>query len=352
MDQYFLSTQTNTESEAQAARELEAHLQNWISTPIGRKSFLAFVPILLASCATTGKGRMREGDNTGQDTAITVQDEKNLTKEALPELRKEYPPIEDPRIQNYISNLGQKIVRANNLNNNPYTYSFTAVKANFVNAFALPAGTVMVTAPLIAMADSEAELAGVVGHEIGHIKARHTAERMDLAKREQGKTWLYAGVGAAAGAAGGFLAGKFLCKKDDTGCLVKATGLGAAAGAAGGYLIRKFAFMANSREDEMEADRIGFKTSLAAGFDKDHIGKFYNKLYEMEKTRKDGQNPIMLRIGDALSTHPNSAARVEQMEQMTSEARNPANPVVSSNEFDAAKRFCNDFVSKLPPPGA
>ncbi len=350
MDFMFTKLFSLSDSEEKAARELNSHLEEWVQTPMGRKAFIASLPLLIAACSTTGKGRMREGDNSGQETVITFEDEKSLTREAMPQIQKEYPPLENPKMQTYIQNLGQKIVAANRLNGNPYTYNFSVVKANFINAFALPAGTVMVTVPLIAMAESEAELAGVVGHEIGHVKARHAAERMDKAKQEQGKTWAYVGAGGIMGAAGGFLAGKALCGKGDTACLVKATGLGAAAGAAGGYLVRKFAFMANSREDEMEADRIGFNTSLAAGFDKDHIGRFYNKLYEMEKESKGNQNPLLMRIGDALSTHPNSGDRVAQMQEMTAGASNRPGAIVSSPDFDSARAVSQDWTAKLPAP--
>ena len=174
-------------------------LAKWTSTTLGRKQFLASIPLLLAACNSSSNNRMREGDNTGQKTDMTPQDEARLTQEVLPQMQKDYPKIENPELQNYIQNLGQKIVKANNLENNPYKYSFTVVGVNYVNAFALPAGTVFVTAPLLAMAGSEAELAGVVGHEIGHIQARHTAERMQAAKDSESSMWIFSGVVALIG---------------------------------------------------------------------------------------------------------------------------------------------------------
>jgi predicted Zn-dependent protease len=129
----------------------------------------------LLACATTDRSRYREGDNAGQDVGMTVQDEKRLTEEALPQMRKDYPEAKNAELQKYIAGVGQKIVKANKLDGQPYHYTFTVVDVEDVNAFALPAGQVFVTAPLIAMASNEAELAGVVSHEIGHIMARHTA---------------------------------------------------------------------------------------------------------------------------------------------------------------------------------
>jgi predicted Zn-dependent protease len=272
---------------------------------------------------------------------MTVEDEKRLTKEALPEMRKDYPAAKNPQLQSYISNLGNKIVRANNLENNPYNYNFTVVDVNMVNAFALPAGTVYVTAPLIAMADSEAELAGVVGHEIGHIKARHTAERMEKAKREQPKQWLYGAGGGILGGVLGYGIGKLACPPQDNECLAKAAGLGAAAGVGGGLLIHKYAFMANSREDEMEADRIGFRTASNAGYHKDHVGRFYEKLLRMEQQSKKSNVPLLSSITDAMSTHPPSQERVNQMNELAKNQQPNKNAIVSTAGFDQIKSIVN-----------
>ncbi|MCJ8277688.1 MAG: M48 family metalloprotease [Bdellovibrionales bacterium] len=312
-------------------QELDKTLKELTSTASGRRTFLKAMPFLLAACASAPKTRYREGDNTGQATALTVAQERKMTAEVMPKMRKDYPPLRDPQMQRYISNLGNKIVRANGLGGRPYNYTFEVVDVNYVNAFALPAGTVFVTTPLIAMADTEAELAGVVGHEIGHIKARHSAERMFAAQKAQKKTWLYALGGGLAGAALGYGVGKLVCPPRDKKCLQKAATYGGAAGAGGGLLIQKYGFMANSREDEMEADRIGFRTSVKAGYDKDYVGRFYAKLLKMEQDRKGKGNAIMASIADAMSTHPPSRERVVQMNEMAREARGKGR--VSSESF-------------------
>lgn len=312
-------------------RELDKCLKELTSTSSGRRTFLKATPFLLAACASTPKTRYREGDNSGQAASLTVEQERKMTAEVLPKMKKDYPVLRDPQMQRYISNLGKKIVRANGLGGNPYNYNFTVVDVNYVNAFALPAGTVFVTTPLIAMADSEAELAGVVGHEIGHIKARHSAERMFAAQKAQSKTWLYALGGGLAGAALGYGVGKLICAPKDKKCLSKAATYGGAAGAGGGLLIQKYAFMANSREDEMEADRIGFRTSVKAGYDKDYVGRFYAKLLKMEQDRKNGGNALMAAFADAMSTHPPSKERVVQMNEMARSSQGKGK--VNSQEF-------------------
>lgn len=316
-----------------ALQEFDNYLREWTSTPMGRRAFLASMGVLMAACASPQKTRYREGDNTGQETSLTVDDEKKMTQEVLPQMRKDYPPLQNADMQNYVRSVGRRVVASNKLEGNPYNYTFTVVDVNYVNAFALPAGTVMVTTPLIAMAETEAELAGVIGHEIGHITARHTAERMDKAKREQSKSWKYALGGGLLGGVLGYGLGRLACPPSDKDCLAKATELGAAAGVGGGLLVQKYGFMANSREDEMEADRIGFRTSLAAGYDKDHVGRFYAKLLEMEQKR-GGNEGIMKSLSDAMSTHPPSKERVAQMNQLAAEAVKNQKAIVTTKEFD------------------
>ena len=322
----------------EALIHMEQNLNHLMKTPSGRRAFLHSMPLLLAACASPKKTRYREGDNTGQETSLSVADERKMTQEYLPQMKKEYPKHKNQRVQRYISSLGHSIVNANGLKGKPYQYNFSVVDSKMVNAFALPAGTVFVTSPLIKMAKSEAELAGVIGHEIGHIQARHTAERIDAAKKEEKKSLLYGIGGAILGGAAGFAVGKMVCKKQDRECLKRVAMYGAAAGGAGGLLIQKFGFMANSREDEMEADRIGFKTSLKTGYHKDHIGKFYDRMLEMEKQHKRGQNKLMAKFADAMSTHPPSQERVSQMREMASSNQNIGNRI-SSKSFKAIQNL-------------
>lgn len=322
----------------QALLELEVILKELTSTRIGRRAFLASVPALLTACASGEKTRYREGDNTGQQTTMTVEDEKRLTEEALQEMKKDYPPLNNPGLQSYITDLGNKVATRNNLEGSPYNYNFTVIDVDQVNAFALPAGTIFVTAPLIEMAESEAELAGVVGHEIGHVVARHTAERMDAARRAQGRSWIYGVGGGILGGVFGYGVGRAACRSNDRDCLRRAAELGAMAGAGGGLLVQKYKFMANSREDEMEADRIGFRTSVASGYHKDHVGNFYEKLLMMEQQSRGSSNPVLARMADAMSTHPPSRERVTQMKKLASSEPTRPNAVVTTKAFESAKK--------------
>jgi predicted Zn-dependent protease len=245
-------------------------------------------------------------------------------------------------------NLGARLVASNGYVGHPYKYNFTIVDVPSVNAFALPAGTIFVTAPLIAMAETEAELAGVIGHEIGHVRARHVAERMEAQKQEGKKSWLFGAAGGLLGAAAGFGVGKLACPPNDNACLVKASALGAAAGVGGGLLIQKYKFMANSREDEMEADRIGFKTAVRAGYTPANAGAFYSKLLKMEEQSKAGGSPLMSSISDAMATHPPSKERVLQMNQLIAKTPKSSKSVTNTVAFDRARMRVEQIERNRP----
>jgi predicted Zn-dependent protease len=97
--------------------------------------------------------------------------------------------------------------------------------------------------------------------------------------------------------------------------------------------------MANSREDEMEADRIGFRTSVKTNYHKDHVGSFYAKLLRMEQEHKNNKVPLLSGLSDAMSTHPPSEERVNQMNQMAAQTPLAKNAVTSTREFDRVKRM-------------
>jgi predicted Zn-dependent protease len=297
-----------------------------------------------AGCASKTSSRYREGDNAGQKAALTVAQERALTQEALKEMKKDFPPAKNAQLQNYIQRLGHKIVEANQLKGAPYFYHFTAVDSDQINAFALPAGEIFITVPILAMADSEAEIAGVLGHEIGHVVARHSAERMYVAKQEQGKSWLYGGLGAALGGVGGFFLGKKLCDPRDKECQAKFALYGAAGGGAAGLMVQKYAFMKNSQEDELESDRVGFRYAVKAGYNKSKVGDFYRKLAAMEGASKKGQNALMSRLQDALSSHPAGKERVAQAEEMKHLIQEDGK-ITSSDEFFQMKKIAQDMLS-------
>ncbi len=140
---------------------------------------------LLAACGTQVVNPV-----TGR-TERTVMDEQTEITEgakAHQEVLQEYGAYADPKLQAYVDDLGQRLAKQSHRANLKWT--FTVLDSPEVNAFALPGGYVYVTRGIMAYLDSEAELAGVMGHEIGHVTARHGAQR---ATRQQ-----TAGVGVLA----------------------------------------------------------------------------------------------------------------------------------------------------------
>jgi len=289
--------------------------------------------LLWFSCGSTAD-ITRESDY--QETDLTLQEEIQMTKEVLPEMSKEYPPHPDRTLQRYVTSVGEKIVMANNLDNNPYEYSFTVVSSEQINAFALPAGNIFITSGLIKMAESEAELAGVIGHEIAHVTNRHTAKRMYAQKKGKNKDIIYGTIGAVGGGLAGIGVGKLICKKGDKKCVQNASIGGLVAGGAGGLLVRKYTFMKNSQRDEMQADREGFNYAITAQYSKEHVGLFYKKLLEMESQYKKGDK-LSSAFVDAFSTHPPSRERVTQMNRLISATEQSNNSIVTTNNWDEIK---------------
>lgn len=330
--------------EQQDLDSFENILRLWTQTPTGRREFLKWAPLLMTACATGEKTRYREGNNEGQK-ALTLAEEQKMSQEALMEIVGDYPLHKDRALQDYMQGLGDRIVNRNRLAGKPYQYKFSVVDVPSVNAFALPAGTVFVTVPLLAMAESEAELAGVVGHEIGHVQARHAAERIYRERQQKKETTWWSIGGGLLGAGIGLGVGKMVCAKNDSSCLTRAAVIGAGAGVGGVLLIQKYAFMANSREDEMEADRISFRAAVKAGYHPKHVGRFYSKLYQMEKRAKSGQkNAILGSLADAMSTHPPSEERVTQIKSLV--AKETRSGQVTSSDFQKilkrAKRYTQE----------
>ena len=123
---------------------------------------------LSAACATnpvTGKKQM---------SLLSEAEELAIGQQQDVEIRREMGVYDDAALQRYVDDLGQELARNSHRPNLPW--SFTIVDSPAINAFALPGGYIYVTRGLLAYLDDESELAGVLGHEIGHVTARHAAQ--------------------------------------------------------------------------------------------------------------------------------------------------------------------------------
>ncbi|MGY4828256.1 M48 family metalloprotease [Sphaerotilaceae bacterium SBD11-9] len=194
------------------------------------------IPVVLA-VALTACGTQVVNPVTGQTerSAMTEQDEIAEGKKAHQGVLEEYGAYANPRLQAYVNDVGQKLAKQSHRANLQWT--FTVLDSPEVNAFALPGGYVYVTRGIMAYLDSEAELAGVMGHEIGHVTARHGAQR---ATQQQN-----AGYGVmAATVLGAVLEGFGLGGATNLASQVSQT-------AAAGYIA------SYSRDQESQADQLG-----------------------------------------------------------------------------------------------
>jgi predicted Zn-dependent protease len=175
--------------------------------------------------------------------SFTIEDEIKLGKEFYEKLDKNNILIHDQKINTYINQLGNKILAQSQ--KAPFDFRFSVINSSAVNAFATPGGYVYINRGLIDLVEKESELASVLGHEIGHVNARHIASTIEKSQK----------IGIATLAA--ILAGAFLGGGGEATVAVTAFSLATATS-----LNLKF-----SREHEEEADRLGMSYLVSAGYD-------------------------------------------------------------------------------------
>ena len=229
--------------------------------------------LALAGCATnpaTGKPMV---------SLVSPQEEQRTGREMHPQILREFGRYENERVQAYVNRVGQSLVPRTELPNAQWT--FTVLDSPIVNAFALPGGYVYITRGLLALAQNEAELASVLGHEMGHVTARHAAQRQTAA--------LGAGIlGVLVGAVTG------------SGDLANASA-GTGQALVAGY----------SRDQEFEADDLGLRYIGRTGYDVNASPSFLNRMGEQSRLEATmmGQ-PGRVDQYNILSTHPRTPDRV------------------------------------------
>jgi beta-barrel assembly-enhancing protease len=213
---------------------------------------------------------------------ISVADEIQLGRDAQREMRKKVPHI-DGAVQTYIAGIGRRL--AAHADGPRYPYSFSIANDRRINAFALPGGPVWIDRGAIEAATNEAQVAGVLAHEVAHIAQRHAAQQISNGAIANGLLGL---LGAVLGNAGG-------AATAETGARVLA----------GGYML-KF-----SRADEMEADSVGMDIVRRAGWDARGMLDFMQML-----RARAGRDPSS--VETFLSSHP---APVERLERIRGDLR-------------------------------
>jgi predicted Zn-dependent protease len=217
-----------------------------------------------------------------QHVAMTPDQEVALGLQTAPQMAEEFGGLHpDPAVQQTVEQLGESIVARSAARGSSYRYDFHVLRdPETVNAFALPGGQVFITAALLGRLQDEAQLAGVLGHEIGHVVGRHSAEQLAKAQLTQ------ALVGAAGVAA----------SSDDS------SGQQAAMIAA---VVGQLVNMRFGRKDELEADRFGVDFMSESGYDPRALSDVMRILAEASG---GSSRP------DFLSTHPDPGNRAAEIE--------------------------------------
>lgn len=228
-----------------------------------------------------------------QFTIMSPEQEKRIGAEEHPKVLAQYGGAYDnPQVAGYVAMLGGRL-----LSNSPMAgedFTFTVVNSPIVNAFALPGGYVYVSRGLVALANSEAELAGVVGHEIAHVTERHTAERYTRA------------VGVTGLAVIGQILGDVF--------------IGGGAGQIAGSLINtggQLYVLKYGRDQEYEADEVGLVFLDRAGYDPFAMADFLDSMRAKSTlTAKLSGREYDPDGVDYFSTHPNTSDRVRRAAQV------------------------------------
>jgi predicted Zn-dependent protease len=250
------------------------------------------LPLLLSAALLAGCGTNVVNPVTGQSerSVMSEQDEIAEGKKAHEAVLKEYGTYPDARLQAYVNGIGQKLAAQSHRANLQWT--FTVLDSPEINAFALPGGYVYITRGIMAYLDSEAELAGVIGHEIGHVTARHGAQRATRQQR--------AGLGVlAATVLGAVLEGAGLGGATD---LASQASQVAAAGYVASY----------SREQELQADQLGAEYLARNKYNPQNMVDVIEVLKNQERfaadaAKAEGKEPS---ASSWLASHPTNDKRL------------------------------------------
>ena len=221
-------------------------------------------------------------------------------KQSHIEVMKEYTALKNPRVQAYVNELGQRLAKQSQRPN--LVWTFTVLDSPEINAFALPGGYVYVTRGIMAYMESEADLAGVVGHEIGHVTARHGAQR---ATRQQN-----AGFGVlAASVLGAVLESKGV---GGAGQLLG----GVAQNAAAGYVAKY------GREQELQADGLSAEYLSRINYDPHNMVDVIKVLKNQEQFAADqarAEGRPAPTQNSWLASHPSNDQRLEAITKLSAQ---------------------------------
>ena len=246
-----------------------------------RTAVIALGALSLTHCA--------QNPVTGDKNFVLMSEaqEIQMGAQAHQDVLKEYAALDNPKLQAYVNEVGQRLAKQSH--RPELKWHFTVVDSPDVNAFALPGGYVYITRGIMAYLNSEAELAGVVGHEIGHVTARHGVRQQSAQTA--------AGLGAVLGS-------------------ILVPGLGNQAGATLLQTLAQSLTAGYGREHELESDRLGAQYLAKSGYNPqamiEVIGVLKNQeLFAAEQAKRDGKKPATYH--GTFDTHPSNDARLKQV---------------------------------------
>jgi len=247
------------------------------------------IPVLLVAIVLISGCSTNPATGEQSFTAfMDAEDEIRVGAEEHPKMLEAFGGTYDDRaLTAYLNAIGQRMVAKSELPD--LKFQFFVLNDDTVNAFALPGGYVYISRGLIALAEDEAELAGVIGHEIGHVTARHSAQRYSSAMATNIGLTAVSIIGSVLGAPSG---------------LGNLASFGAQA-----------ALQSYSRGQELEADKLGVRYMTQLGYDPSALGDFFSKLdaHTNIHAKKAGRSADTFNI---MQTHPRTSDRINQAKEL------------------------------------
>ena len=233
------------------------------------------------------QGLLMSGLAARSSDAYSIYDESgdvNIGREMDPAILRQFGYYDGPDLQNYIAQVGQRVLATADTR---FTFQFKVVDHPSINAMALPGGFIYITRGILAQMNDEAQVAGILGHEITHVNSRHAAKLMTKALGTQIATIIGIGAAAAAGAPG------------------VATGIAMVSNHITNYMLLGY-----GRDYEIEADEVGLRYAHRAGYDPRRSVAFFRTMRRMEILR--GQ----MGYHGFEASHPDTAIRIAKADTM------------------------------------
>jgi len=260
---------------------------------------VAITVLVLAPLAWATRTQLKPGWNM-----FSAQQDVEVGQQTSLDAQRQLPMLNNSRADNYLNNLGRNL--AAHAPGEKYPYQFKVVNDRSINAFALPGGPVYINRGVIEAADNEAQLAGVIAHEISHVALRHGTNQASKAYVAQVPLAILGGV----------------LGSNSTGAMLAQIG----AGFATNSLLLKY-----SRTAETQADTMGTQILYDSGYDERAMAQFFEKIMAQDK----GGQPVQF-----FSNHPNPDNRIERVNQeITNLGGLPSGFKTDSREFQDIKRY-------------